>query len=72
MNAGIQLNFYLGQRVIYDGMTGKLIALSIEDDVIMGTVALDEPIIIPPICDSGREIRLYKQSVPVHELVAEQ
>lgn len=74
MNAGISLNFTLGQRVIYDGMHGWLKRLSIEDDGIMGTVILDEPIVIPPIegLENSREVKLYQQTVPVYALKAEE
>jgi len=70
MKVGIQLNFYLGQRVIYDGMAGSLKSLSIEQDGIMCTVVLDDPIIIPPEHGIEREIKIYTQHVPIHELRA--
>ncbi len=71
MKVGIQLSFYLGQRVACNGRPGRLFALTIENDVIMGTVELDEPIVFPSNPELGiREFKAWTQHVPVLELTA--
>ncbi len=71
MKAGIQLDFYLGQRVTYDGMPGVLTALSIEDDGIIGTIFLDEPIVLEAMPEyKMQEERIFRQCVQIHKLQA--
>ena len=71
-NAGVALNLHIGQHVRhrdYDGkrVTGTVYSLGVEDRALMATIALDLPIVIAAR-DGMREIRIYKQTVPTHEL----
>ncbi len=66
------INLHIGQRVRHrdhDGqrVTGMVRALGLEDSVLMATIVLDEPIVIPASQD-WREVRIHNQHVPAHEL----
>jgi hypothetical protein len=52
-----------GQRV-----TGTVRSIGIEDNAVMVTIGLDAPIVIPKRGELDREIHLYTQHVPAHEL----
>lgn len=71
-NAGVEISIRIGQRVRhqdYKGqrVTGVVTGLAVEDRVLMVDIALDTPIVIPASSDY-REINIYRQHVPAHEL----
>lgn len=73
MSAGVEISIHIGQRVRhqdYKGqrVTGVVIGLSIEDRALMVDVALDAPIVIPPLSGEDRAVNIYRQHVPAHEL----
>jgi hypothetical protein len=74
--AGAELSLRIGQRVRhgdYKGrrVTGIVRGLSDSDGQgLMASVALDEPIVIPPRGDDQREIHIRWQNIPAHELAA--
>lgn len=53
---------FKGRRV-----TGTIRTLTIEDQALMATIALDRPIVIPP-GDGFGQVDIHVQHVPVHEL----
>ncbi len=71
--AGVELSLRIGQRVRhrdYQGrrVTGVVNGLSIETDRgLVASVVLDEAIVIPPIKESDREIRIHWQTAEAHE-----
>lgn len=75
-NAGIALSLSIGQRVRhrdFDGkrVTGVIRGLSVDTDrVLMAHFVLDAPIVIPAINEGDREISIWHQHVPAHELAA--
>ena len=71
-NAGAEISIRIGQRVRhqdYQGqrVTGVVQGLTVEDRALMVDIVLEAPIVIPASGDM-REIKLYRQHVPVHEL----
>jgi hypothetical protein len=72
--SGIEVSLRIGQHVRhgeYKGqrVTGVIRGLSIDSDrVLQADIALDAPIIIPASAAGDREIRLWSQLVPAHEL----
>lgn len=71
-NAGVEMTIRIGQRVRhqdYKGqrVTGVVCGLSVEDRELMVDIALDAPIVIPA-SEDYREVRIYRQHVPAHEL----
>lgn len=75
-SAGAEISLRIGQRVHhgdYKGrrVTGIVRGLSDNDGQgLMASVALDEPIVIPPRGDDSREIHIRWQNIPAHELAA--
>lgn len=75
-NAGIALSLSIGQRVRhrdFDGkrVTGVIRGLSVDTDrVLMAHFVLDAAIVIPAINEGDREISIWHQHVPAHELAA--
>lgn len=74
---GVELSLRIGQRVrhIHDHrgqrVTGRVIGMTLNSDAGLSVdVALDAPIVIPPISPDDRAISLYRQCVPAHELAA--
>lgn len=72
VDAGVEISLRIGQRVRHRDckgrrVTGTVRALAIEDRELMVTIALDEPIVIPA-SDDIRQIDIYTQHVPAHEL----
>lgn len=74
MNAGVQISLHIGQRVRhrdYKGqrVTGEIRGLSVDSDrVLQADVALDAPIVIPPRSADDREVSIWHQHLPAHEL----
>jgi len=71
--AGSALALTIGQHVRhrdYKGrrVTGTVLSLGIEDQGVMATIGLDEPIVIPPSEPGDRPLDIYRQHVPAHEL----
>lgn len=73
--AGAEISLRIGQRVRhrdYHGkrVTGVVRGLSVESehDALHADIALDEPLVLPPAFDGDRELRIYRQHVPAHEL----
>lgn len=68
MKAGIQLDFYLGQKVRLkrDGRTGTLLILDATnrgDEGIQATVFLDAPYSFSSVLDEKRMVTIYSQTV---------
>lgn len=60
----VRHNDYLGRRI-----TGKVRGLSVDSDrVLQADIVLDAPIVIAAISDGDREIKIWHQHVPAHEL----
>lgn len=67
---GISINFYIGQRVVCEHGSGKLVALLLSsDNVILGTIGLDNP--IAGELDQDHVAHTYIHDIPVHELQPE-
>jgi hypothetical protein len=72
--AGVALNLTIGQRVRhrdYKGqrVTGTVRGLSIDADrVLEADIVLDAPIVIPARGPDDREVSIWHQRVPAHEL----
>lgn len=72
--ASVEISLRIGQRVRHHDFHGKRVTgivrgLSVgSEDVLHADIALDEAIVIPPINDDDRELRIYRQHVPAHEL----
>lgn len=71
--ASLEISLRIGQRVRHQDFHGKRVTgvvrgLCIEEDVLHADIALDEPLIIPPINVDDHELRIYRQHVPAHEL----
>lgn len=73
-DAGIEMSLRIGQRVRhqdYQGrrVTGVVRGLSIDvDRVLQADIVLDAPIVIPALTPDDREISIWHQHVPAHEL----
>ena len=73
MTAGTTFALSIGQRVKhhdYKGrrVTGVVRLLSIDPERgLMVDIALDKPIVIPPLTSDDREIRVYSQYAQAHE-----
>lgn len=72
--AGIALTLQIGQRVRhcdYKGqrVTGTVRGLMTEEQALMATIGLDQPIVIPA-GHGCRQVDIYTQHVPAHELAA--
>jgi hypothetical protein len=74
--SGLELSLRIGQRVRhrdYKGqrVTGVVRGIAVEgdNDALMVDLVLDAPIVIPA-SDDYREISIYRQHVPAHELSA--
>lgn len=73
-NAGVEMSVRIGQRVRhqdYQGqrVTGVVRGLSVDDErALMADIALDAPIVIPAKSPDDREICIWNQHVPAHEL----
>lgn len=73
--AGVEISLRIGQRVRHRDFHGKRVTgvvrgLSVdnEDNALHADIVLDEAIVIPPINADDRELRIYRQYVPAHEL----
>lgn len=72
--AGIEISLRIGQHVRHrdykgERVTGLVRGLSIDSDsVLQADITLDAPIIIPARSPDDDEIRIWRQSVPAHEL----
>lgn len=72
--SGIEISLRIGQRVRhrdYQGqrVTGMVRGLSIDSDrVLQADIVLDTAIVIPAIGPDDREISIWNQHVPAHEL----
>lgn len=75
MHVGVQINFYLGQRVEItskhnDGITGCIKTLSTdEENGITALVVLDKPLVLEAT-EHLEEIQLYTQLVSILDLKA--
>lgn len=73
---GIALDVHLGQRVRhhdYKGqrVTGLVRGLSIDSELLLqADIVLDDPIVIPARNADDRDISIWHQRVPAHELAA--
>lgn len=74
VDARVEISLRIGQPVRHHDhagkrVTGKVRGLSIDSDrVLMADIVLDAPIVIPAISADDREIKLWHQHVPAHEL----
>lgn len=74
VDAGVELSLRIGQRVRHqdhDGMrvTGRVRGLSVDfERVLQVDIVLDAPIVIPALSADDREISIWHQHVPAHEL----
>lgn len=72
--AGLEIALRIGQHVRHRDFNGKRVtgivrALTYDsDNGLRADIALDEPIIIPARDSDDRELRIYTQYVPAHEL----
>jgi hypothetical protein len=72
--ASLEISLRIGQRVRHRDFHGKRVTgvvcgLSVDSEgALHADISLDEPIVIPPLNDADREIRIYNQHVPAHEL----
>lgn len=72
--ASLEISLRIGQRVRHHDFHGKRVTgvvrgLSVDsENGLCADIALDEAIVIPPLNDEDREIRIYHQHVPAHEL----
>lgn len=70
----IEISLRIGQHVRHrdykgERVTGIVSGLSLDSDrVLQADIVLDAPIIIPARDADDREIRIWRQHVPVHEL----
>lgn len=73
--SGIEISLRLGQRVRHHDhlgqrVTGVVRGISIDSDSVMRAhIVLDTPIVIPARGADDREINIWHQDVPAHELV---
>lgn len=74
VDVGVEISLRIGQRVRhsdFDGkrVTGQVQGLSIDSDrTLQVDIVLDAPIVIPARGDGDREISIWHQHVPAHEL----
>jgi hypothetical protein len=72
--ASMEISLRIGQHVRHRDYKGKRVTgvvrgLSVDsEDVLHADIALDEPIVIPPLDAEDRELPIYRQHVPAHEL----
>ncbi len=72
--SGIEISLRLGQRVRRDDfkgqrITGVIRGLSIDGDhVLQADIVLDAPIVLPARSAADREISIWNQHIPAHEL----
>jgi hypothetical protein len=72
--AGVEISLRIGQRARHHDFHGKRVTgvvcgLSVDSyNVLQVDIVLDEPLVIAPAFDGDRELRIYRQHVPAHEL----
>jgi len=74
VSAAIEISLRIGQRVRHHDFHGKRVTgvvrgLTVDsEDVLHADIALDAPIVIPALGEGDRELQIYRQHVPAHEL----
>jgi hypothetical protein len=71
--ASLEISLRIGQRVRHHDFHGKRVTgvvrgLSVEEDVLHADIALDAAIVIPARNADDRELQIWRQHVPAHEL----
>lgn len=72
--SGVEISLHIGQRVRHrdhrgQRVTGVVNGISVDSDrLLQADLVLDAPIVIPALSPEDREISIWRQHVPAHEL----